>query len=141
MRLLDGSLASPENTSRRRPHGAGDAGLDGEAEGEADGVGDGDGDADGEGDGLGDVEGDGCEAGAGCSAGAGVAGSVGGGGVASEITSITASAARPAATGMASVSAPSPGRAPVLCAEFLYARRNGVRWMPSAEAPAHGALA
>src|SRR2546429_542720 len=61
----------------------------------------------------------GCEAGGGCWAGAAVAGSVGGGGVASEITSITASAARPAATGMASVSAPSPGRAPVLCAEFL----------------------
>jgi len=70
-----------------------------------------------------------------------VVGSGGGGGVASDSTSMSASATSPAATGMARVSWREPGRAPVLCADARYARRSGVRWMPSADAPAHGALA
>src|SRR5437899_10824234 len=116
VRLLDGSLTSSENTDGRWPHRLGDPEGDGDADGDAEGVADGDEEA--EGDALGDADGDGCATGAGCSAGAGVAGSGPGGGAAIEISSITASAARPAATGTASVSDPSPGRAPVLCAEF-----------------------
>ena len=87
------------------------------------------------GDGLGDVD---C---CGCSAGAAVAGSGGGGGAASVSTAIRARATTPAATGIATVSEPNPGRKPVFWADRLYALRSSVRWMPSAEAPAHGALA
>src|SRR2546422_3405618 len=100
VRRLDCSLASPENTGPSRPHRLGDPEGDGDADGDAEGVADAAEEA--ESDPLGDADGDGCATGAGCSAGAGVAGSGPGGGAAIEISSITASAARPAATGTAS---------------------------------------
>lgn len=102
-RCLDGSLAFPEN-----PHyGLGGGEALAEAEADADGEADGDGLADGVGFGV--VTG--------AWAWAELPGSGGGGGVAMEITTIKAIATRPRATGMASVSAPRPGRTPVLCAE------------------------
>ena len=64
-------------------------------------------------------------------------GSGGADGAASETRNITINAAAPSAAEMANASA-AAGRAPVLCAEFLYARRRGVMWTLSAAALAHG---
>jgi len=66
---------------------------------------------------------------------------LGAGGVASEASRSTARKIRPAAAGIPRKEAARVGHAPVLWADRLYAWRSGVRWMPSADALAHGALA
>ena len=116
--------------------GDGDGGAEGDGEGEA--CGDGDGEEDGVGFAVGDGEGG---AGSDRKLGSGLGGGLGGVGVATERNRKRASPLTTKAVGTASMSAPRPGRAPVLCAEFRYARRRGVMWMPSAAAPAHAALA
>ena len=136
VRRIDGSLAFPGSCG---PQCFGDADAEGKGDAEGDDTGEPDGEGDADGDG--EAEGDGCRGAAICSPGALVAGSGGGGGAASEMRSIRTSATTATAAGMASVSAPTPGRPPVLWADVLYARRSGVRWIPSAEAPAQGAFA
>src|SRR5438093_8864204 len=129
--FMAGEVTPPRIT--RRSYWLGDGDGDDDGDGFAEGEPDGEGDADGGG------EGDGCFVAGATSSGVG--GSGGGGGVASETRKSTTTITSPAATDIANVLEPTSGRAPVLCAEDLYARRSGVRCTPSAAAPAHGALA
>ncbi len=120
-------ISWPRRPRPRRQWGLGDGGAEGEPLGE--------GEPDGEGFGEGC---DGADEGAGAAADCG---SGGAGGVASDSSTISTSTIAPTAADMASVSDPRDGQRPVLCAELRYARLIGVRWMPSAAAPAHGPLA
>jgi hypothetical protein len=113
--------------------------------GEGEGVGEACGDGLGEGDGvgLGDGEGEGDAFGLGECEGGGGARAIGAaGGVAIEAK--TSSTRKPRASPIGTPSSappPSDGRAPVFCADILYARRSGVSVIPSADTLAHGALA
>src|SRR5712691_4352595 len=129
----------PPQVEGRRQLGLGDGEADGEPRGDPDGDADGEplGEGELDGDGLGECRGDGDES----AAGAAGCGSGGAGGVASDSSTIITSTIAPTAADMASVSDPRDGQRPVLCAELRYARLIGVRWMPSAAAPAHGPLA
>jgi len=106
--------------SPSRPYGPGG----GDPLGEAEAGGDADGKEDDEGEGEGEGGGEGEADGVPCGEVTGAAwpddpGSGGGGGAAIERNTISTKATRASATGTASVSAPDPGRTPVLCADAL----------------------
>ena len=132
--------------------GAGDA--VGEAVGDADGVGEGCADAlgDGDGDVPGLADGDGVTWGSGPTLKSGTIlpirgrsawGPLNGAfwlGAAMTSASTAAVAATPTAASGATIARLRAGRSPVFCGERAYARRSGVRMMPSAARLAHGAL-